>query len=164
MSQSRPADLQDLVNSLPVPSNAPPFLVGLISSLQQWQESTTARANANPLSNNSGKDESSQQPVDILQMMTAFRQIKPVSITPAANTDTEDEQHSRGEQVADSQEDKGCVVESTEHTSVPLSDIEALIDQKMRELEKRMQSYIDAKVDAIMNHIEMKSVPAYTGK
>ena len=44
--------------------------------------------------------------------------------------------------------------ESKDLTVVSLSNIEALVDRKIAELEARMRSYVDAKVKAVMNHIE----------
>lgn len=136
-------DLHGLIGSLPLPSNAPPFIQGLVSSLHQWQQSGETPPAANPHPSSSSKPES----LDLLQMMSALRQLRPASHdTPESSTSEPHEQEAtRGAQ--------GAGRNSTDPVNC---SIEAFVEQKMGELEERMRSYIDGKVAEIMKHIEVK--------
>lgn len=137
----------DLINALPLPANAPPFLHGLLTSLQQCQGAN-------------GPDHKSQQhtraqpstpSMDITQMMSAFRQLRPkLSTAEASNTEASSEGENRDD-AADSAASGEVEMEECDRTS--LSKIEALMDEKMRVLEQRMQSYVNAKVAEMMKQI-----------
>lgn len=142
--QSKPPDLQSLISSLPLPSNSPPFLQHLLSSLQQLSSTHTCT----PV-----RGEEKTQSLDISQMVTAFRQLRPAPSNPASS---KTESHmDRQEQVE--QSDSADVVMSEVMELVPtpsLSSLEAMMDQKIAELEKRLKHYVDDKVAALLNQIE----------
>ena len=79
--------------------------------------------------------------MQILQMMAAFRQLRPAASEqlapppppPPPDTESEVKEESAG---------------------TPPPSMEALMDQKMRELETQMRSYIDAKVKEVVHYIE----------
>ena len=135
-SRKNDTDMQELVDSLPIPSNAPPFLHGLISSLQCYQASNRQTAS-----------------YDISQMLTAFRQITAIPPDRELLRDGSGVNDHRDEN-SESVNTETEVNAKLDGSSLTLSRIEALIDQKMEKLERRMQGYIDAKFAEIMNHIE----------
>lgn len=87
-------------------------------------------------------------------MISAFRQLRPVSDpetneTVGPNEDREEHKGESGQCKEDENKDEG-------ETSVPLGSLEALVDRKIIELEKRLKCYIDTKVAGIMEQIEIK--------
>lgn len=89
-------------------------------------------------------------------MVTAFRQLRPAPSNPASSKT--DSHVDRQEQVEQSDErDSADVVMSEAMELVPtpsLSSLEAMMDQKIAELEKRLKHYVDDKVAALLNQIE----------
>lgn len=133
----KPPDLESLISSLPLQSNGPPYLHGLLSSLQHFSSHSSLPAR------------DGEQQLDITQMISAFRQLRPVrsdpetSETAVPNQDREEHE-----------EPTQC--KEVDTASVPLGSLEALLDKKIAELEERLKCYIDTKVAGIVNQIEMK--------
>lgn len=90
--------------------------------------------------------------MDILQMMSAFRQLRPTTNAEASNAEASSEGENRDD--ADSAASVEVEMEECDRTS--LCKIEALMDEKMRVLEHRMQSYVNAKVAEMMKQIEIR--------
>lgn len=141
---SKATDLQSLISSLPLQShksNAPPFLQGLLSSLQHL--STTPDKPAE------------DQPLDITQMIAAFRQLRPASSHPE-ETKTEATSSQEREEPKEEPAQTKETVDEDQMTSVSLVSMEAMMDQKIEELEGRLKRYIDTKMAAILKQIEIK--------
>ena len=84
-------------------------------------------------------------------MLSAFRQIKPAVSSKGGNTSVDDqrEENSAAKCGADTEDN-----EVEPHTT---SNIETLINEKIKELEERMRNYVDTKFAEIINFIEKNS-------
>ena len=79
--------------------------------------------------------------------MSAFRQLRPTTVAEASNSEANSEGEDRDDDSASGEvEMKECA----------FSKIEAVMDEKMRVLEQRMQNYVNAKVAEMMKQIEMR--------
>lgn len=136
-----PVDIQSLTSSLHIPTDAPPFIHSLVSTLQHWQ------APSDP--------QEPPKPMDISQMLSALRQMKEV---PSSTTTTSEDHIGNGHthspedsEVLAVSEDQNDINDSKTEVGVTLSMVETLIDQKLSALEERLLTYIDKKLAEIMS-------------
>ncbi len=146
------ADLGELVSSLTLSVGAPPFLQGLLSSLQQCA-STAKPSKSAPTLPTQHPARGEGVPTDISQMMAALRQLRPKT-SERPTPPPPDRENGVAETCIDDQEMKSDVEDGKEIAGISLSSIEAMVDRKIGELEARLRSYVDAKVKAVMSHIE----------
>ena len=142
-------DLQELFNSLPnLTANAPPFLGSLISTLKSCQASQRGGREGAAAPSDSLSSQSSVPP-KVAYMISAFHGMHPTEST-ATPTPAAAERSASKDGGADTE-----VREVQENTStsevLTLAHVEALMDEKMKELESRLIKYIDTRLTEMMN-------------
>ena len=113
-------DIKQLASSASLQS-APPFLKLLVSSLQSY---TAKRPDSTP-----SLSQNSTVPPELSQMMTAFKQLRPIQNHTNGTSESDEATASKEEQSR---------VEVNE-------DVVALVECKVSEMEKRILEYIDSK-------------------
>lgn len=152
---AKQADLGQLVSSLNLTAGAPPFLKNLLSSLQHFQSASGSSHTTptHPAARTTG--EGGGAPIEITEMMAAFRQLRPPPLEhpqappPPDNSSENKDDSCENEEITNSEEKRDL-------TAVSLSSIEAMIDRKIAYLEARLKDYIDSQVKAAMTHFETK--------
>ncbi len=141
------------MSSISVSPSVPPFLSSLLSSLQKYQghngEAAGTISHGPPRS-----DSEESRASDFSQMLSAFRQIKPMPSKPSSQ-DTPQLEETKDIEASSSARQEALTAD-VKMGDTDLSTIEELIDKKMRELESRMKNYIDDKLAYIMDQMGMK--------
>lgn len=140
-------DLQQMMQTIGASQSVPPFLKSLAASLQllQLQQSTGSRRRTNSSSaTNTGGGEGttsgSSLPMDLTQLMDAFKQIRPPPPPPTAASDQLTTEEGGGEEGASQQE------ESSDYDGNNLNEnVSKLIEERLSEMERRLLGYIDSK-------------------
>ncbi len=159
-SHSEPGfNLQQMLQSIGASQGVPPFLKSLASSLQLLQlqqstQTTTSNIDASCDTNTAAHDTSTAAhggtganiPRELSQMMDAFKEMRPPP--PPATDSTTDSEAINGvrEEASSCHGDDGQV---NKH-------IAKLLEERLSELENRLQGYVDAKMAELEKKLAMK--------
>ena len=141
-------DLQQMLQSVGAAQNVPPFLKSLASSLQMLQlhqppkppSRATSWGDTTPNVTTGGAV--SSLPMELAQMMDAFKQMRPPSPNEAEAAQPTSENGEGGDERAGGQEE----VTSDQSSVNENKNITKLLDERISELEKRLLGYVDSKL------------------
>lgn len=149
-----------MLQSIGASQSVPPFLKSLASSLQllQLQQSTQTNAsNAAPSTSTAAVHEGagSNIPLELSQMMDAFKQMRPPP-PPATSTMDNDPSQAANGGVEESAGGKG-EVSSGQGVEGQMNECMAkLLEERLSELESRLQGYVDSKLAELEMKLVMK--------
>jgi hypothetical protein len=145
-------NLQQMLQSIGASQGVPPFLKSLASSLQllQLQQSTqtttTSTSNESCDTNTAGHGGAGANiPRELSQMMDAFKEMRPPP-PPATDSDSSQVVNGGVEEASSCHGDEG---EVNKH-------IAKLLEERLSELENRLQGYVDAKMAELEDKLVMK--------
>lgn len=142
-----------------VSQSVPPFLKSLASSLQllQLQHSTPQTTSASSETHDSSSaahgGAGANIPQELSQMMDAFKQMRPPP--PLATDDTTDSE--RSQTVNGGAEERGGEASSCHGDEGEMNEhIAKLLEERLSELENRLQGYVDSKLAELEVKLVMK--------
>ena len=167
-SHSEPGfNLQQMLECIGASQSVPPFLKSLASSLQllQLQQSTQTNAsNATRVTNTAAHDintaaahggTGSNIPLQLSQMMDAFKQMRPPPPPATNSTDSDPSQSASGE-LEESARGKGEANSGQGDEGQIIEPMAKLLEERLSELESRLQGYVDSKLAELELKLVMK--------
>ena len=144
-------NLQQMLQSIGASQNVPPFLQSLASSLQLLQLHQSTQTTASTTAAETG----SNMPLELTQMMDAFKQMRPPP-PPTINTKDNEASHTTNGEAEDTANGKEEDKSGQKDEGQVNERVAKLLEESVSELERRLQSYVDSKLAELEMKLVMK--------